>query len=381
MVNKEHYMEICLDAKSNYEQYKKEAEELVVRWEYVSEKRYDLTPYWFERNHEKRGRILKKETDTFYGFDKDGKLRVTYCDELINGIGYTTYSDNQILTRLYRDGRIDSIKEITLEDDHPIRSVEFITRHNLDLNDAWYTVEEYIYEQERLVKVICPQYSERPLYFDRLYTYLEYDENGDLYKVLNANHRILYINIPKKEAVALRAEVKLELSAEMEIIVRDIRNKVQGKNVCFIAIYLHDEIDGIYDPVFHPGLEQVRLEQIEQEKDIYTIWASGEHPINYQVGLSNKELLEKLQKLTMYWAMRGSWWIQGKKLWQEVAYTVNQQDHSENLSVTNDFIFFVDWERFDVKKGGLAKSVPEEKLEILRAGGLLKKLKNLMKQT
>jgi len=67
--------------------------------------------------------------------------------------------------------------------------------------------------------------------------------------------------------------------------------------------------------------------------------------------------------------------VQGKKLWDEVAYAINEHDWSESIPITDDFIVYVDWEGLDVSKGGLLNSIPYHKLELLREKGLLNKRK------
>jgi DNA-binding cell septation regulator SpoVG len=373
MINEQNYLELCKDAQVNYEMYKDEAEQQVIKMEYVTAKRYDLRPFWFEYQGEERGRVSNKETENYYGFDANGKISLTSSTGLIGGFAYTMYLENQIISRVYVNGKVDSIIDITLENGRPIRSVEFIVRFGVDIMKSWYFVDEYVYQSEQLIEVMRNYIGSRPTQIHYTYVFtLEYDDLGNLYKVLDKKKNILYINISKSEAAALSEEIKSALTAQNAQVFLSIRKKLQGEKVCFVAIYLHDEPHGIYDPIFHPGLASVRLEQFEHKTDLNTLWSSGEHPVTFQETLGDKELLEKLQKLTMYWNMKGNWWTQGKKLWQEIAYGLNQLDWSNQLPVTDDFIVFVDWEGLDVKKGGLEKCLPEEKNQALRAKGLLR---------
>lgn len=373
MIDEQKYLELCNDAQVHYERYKEEAERAVIKREFVTGERYDLRPFWFEREGKKRYQVSKNEPEYFYGFDVDGKIRVTNCTGLIGGFAYNTYSENKIISRVYVNGTVHSIKDITLDNGRPIRSIEFIVPHGVDITKSWYYFEEYVYENEQLIKIMRDYIGSRPSQIH--YTYIfnfEYDDLGNLYKVLDKKNNILYINISKSEAASLREEIKSALTSQTAMVFHSIKDKLQGERVCFVAIYLHDEPHGIYDPIYQPGLASVRSEQIEQKTDLNTLWNSGEHPDVYQDTLGDKELIEKLQKLTMFWSMKGSWWIQGKKLWQEVATELNQKDLSDQLPVTEDFIVFVDWEGFDVKKGDLEKILPEEKIEMLRVNGLLK---------
>ncbi|MGO4695363.1 hypothetical protein AB4Z50_13910 [Paenibacillus sp. 2TAB26] len=49
-------------------------------------------------------------------------------------------------------------------------------------------------------------------------------------------------------------------------------------------------------------------------------------------------MLENLRKLINYWGVKSNWWVQGKKLWHEVAYAINELDWSESIPITDDFI-------------------------------------------
>lgn len=377
LIDVQYFFNLCIDAEQNYEIYKNAAVGRIDRKEYTINKRYDFEPFWFERNSQKRGSISKKESESYYGFDNRGRIIVSACDGMKDTHGYTEYDDSFILTRVYTNGKIDSIKEYKIEDDRPISCVEFIVRHGLIVEDSWYRFEEYIYENERLSCVHHPQFSGKRGYESRVNTYFEYDASGALYKVLDNQQGLLYINISKPEAVHLREVVKKGLIAETVSLFDRIRQQLSGERLCFVAIYLHGEPNGLYDPIYHPGLEKIRMEQLEQNKGLHTFWNSGEHPGNYQVSINNSELLENLRKLINYWGFKSNWWVQGKKFWHEVAYAINELDWSESIPITDDFIVYVDWEGLDVSKGGLLNSIPYHKLEILRQKGLLKKSKGI----
>lgn len=92
--------------------------------------------------------------------------------------------------------------------------------------------------------------------------------------------------------------------------------------------------------------------------------------MNYQKDLSDPELIQKLRTLIYYWHNTENWWEEGQKLWQEVAYALNEMIWSDYPLLTENFVVFVDWEGMDVLNGGFEESVPLTKLEMLRSEGL-----------
>ena len=69
--------------------------------------------------------------------------------------------------------------------------------------------------------------------------------------------------------------------------------------------------------------------------------------------------------------MKNNWWKESKKLWYEVALELNRKDLSKDGPFTEDFVIFIDEEGMELKD--LVKSIPEEKLDLLRSKGLIGK--------
>lgn len=363
------YIEWCKDAQERYAYYKHEAESNVMRQEFAAYKRYDERPLWFEMEEKNRGRRSKKETNTKYGFDADGRVRI--CEETYNWKDeeFTSYSEHQIVTRCYRDGIIDSIRELILDDGAPVYSVEYIVRRGLD-QEHWYQTYEYHYEDQRIAR-ITKQFINQSIHYNYPFT-CEYDENGELYKVVYNDMHIRYFRLSRQEAVELHQELKQKLVTEVRQAVYQLKTVLPPEEkACFLAIYLHDEPGGLYGPFFHPGLQKVRNERIEQKETKHVFWMSGDHPVNYQESIQNKQVEEQLQSLIVYWSRNNNWWEKGKKLWEEVAMEANRKAWPEDLPITDDFVVYVDREDLDVTRGGLNRCVPEDKRIFLRSRGLL----------
>ncbi|WP_434752262.1 hypothetical protein [Paenibacillus amylolyticus] len=281
MINEEYYVKLNQDAADNYYFYKQEAEAQVHRREYTTSKRYDIMPYWFEREGLIVGERSEEETDTYYELDDQGRLLILACDDLIDGYTYVTYRDDLITTRTYVEGVLDGVKEYWLQDRHIGRSVEYVSRFN-KIN-----VEEYIYEGNQLVQVYQPQYENNEYYTHLVRTYFEYDEQGGLLRVLDGTQGVIYVEMADAEVQTLREMVKKELMLAVKQTMDTICESPAERAYCFLSIYLHDEVHAVYSPMFNPGWEEVREEQIEEKDEhdeyyYYRLWSSGEHPLNDQ---------------------------------------------------------------------------------------------------
>lgn len=369
MINEEYYVKLNRDAQEQYQSYKQEAEARVHRREYTTSKRYDISPYWYARQGEIPGDISYEVTDTYYEFDDEGRIRILACDDLIDGYTYVSYDESHITTRTYVDGELDSVKEYLIQDGLICRSVEYFTRFNK------LEYEDYIYESNRLVEVYQPQYENNALFDHLLLTYFKYDEQGILQRVLDGTKGVIYVKMPPEEVLILRETVKKELILTVKDIIDVLCENQSDKRYCFLSIYLHDEVDTVYSPIFDPGLQEIREEQIEEKDEnedyYYNIWNSGEHPGIDQQELTNHDLIEKLRTLIMYWRSNGDWWEEGMRLWKEVAYDLNETTNWSDYSrLTENFVVFVEWEAMDVMSGDLQESIPPAKLEVLQSEGL-----------
>ncbi|MRN57269.1 hypothetical protein [Paenibacillus monticola] len=375
LIDAKYYLGICVDAQQNYARYKKEAEESVVRTEFVEEKRYDLAPFWFERNTLHRGKLTDKDTGIHYGFDEDHKLRVTACDDLIDGYGYTCYESDHVITRLYVRGKIDSIKIFYGKLGRFERCVEFIVRHGLELKNSWYDLEEYIYEHDRLMQVRNPKYTGEELYKHIANTYLVYDEHGELYHVFDGMQRLLYNHLNLQGISALREVLKREVINESAILFKSTAQKINGEQLCFFVLYLDDDpLDCLVDPLYEPGLERVRVKQIEENHNQFSLWSGGEHPTRFKTYIENQELLKKLRALYVHWSLEGDGWNclhKRQEFWQEVAYSLNEVDWSEYFPVTDDFVVFVDWDGIEIDNDEQLKAIPVHRQVKLREIGSL----------
>ncbi|MFC4101676.1 hypothetical protein [Paenibacillus xanthanilyticus] len=64
------YLSLCEESEANRERYREEAERHVATREYTTYKRYDLTPYDFERKREPRDmRVTHPKGATAYDFE------------------------------------------------------------------------------------------------------------------------------------------------------------------------------------------------------------------------------------------------------------------------------------------------------------------------
>ncbi|MEK0315583.1 hypothetical protein [Cohnella sp. 56] len=369
MIDRAYYLALCEEAHENMEAYKEEAERHVAGWEYATGKRYDLTPYYFERNHESRGRVSRQEQMTAYGRDERGDIWITKWDYLRDAIGCYSRSENLLINRLYQSGEIDSVEEVVFKDGLPIRYVQFIVRGGRTLEAAWHYEEYYEYRHSRLVQI--NRYSHSHGQKPQQYQYdLSYADNGKLSQITDGQSKIIFMDISGSQAAVLREAVKKGLIEEARRTIEAACRRAAPEQLFCIGVYLHDEPDTVRDPIFQPGLESIRSEQLRQHQSKHDIWYLGEHPIRYQESIENKELLARFERLIQYWEMKGSWWSNARKLWREVAMALNQEALASMLpGLTDDFVIFIDEEGAGIKD--LLKSVPPKKQDLLRSKGLV----------
>ncbi|OXM82521.1 hypothetical protein [Paenibacillus rigui] len=380
MIDKEYYFSLCKDAELNQEMYIEQAKSQKVRWEYAEWKRYDTTPFWFERNLEPRSPIKDSVASLAYGFNKNGEICFIQSrqEECIDR------NEERMINRRYSNGKVDSIEELIFIDGLPVKYVEFIVRNGMNPGQEWHFEEDYVYDDKKLVEIKRNEFWYAGNSIRTREIQIEYDETGNI-AWIKENGEMKYRNISDEHARQIRDEVKKELIDESIGTIKKIGAKLQDNQICFIGIYLHDEPFGVVDPIFHPGLQSIRDEQIEAEEDLWTIWNAGEHPVQNQEALSNDQLKEKFQMLMQYWQknsdwsnepqnpvlIHNTWWGESKALWQEVAMELNKLNWDGVLPVTETFVIYADGEAFDVAGGDLSKSVPDDKLRILESKGLL----------
>jgi hypothetical protein len=202
MNTKQQFFTICEDAGDNYYEYVQKAKTEVIRWEFSKSKRYDLTPYWFERNIESPGALLDnyEEGCYKYGFNLDGKL--CYCETWFEEC--YQYSDERVINRRYKDGKIDSIELYSLRNGQPEAYVEFIVRNGLEHGKEWYFEETYTHKEGMLQLIERNQYRHDGQH-QRLYKYyLQYRDNRDLMSIKSNNGKFIYKDIRPEELTKKR---------------------------------------------------------------------------------------------------------------------------------------------------------------------------------
>ncbi|WP_342431335.1 hypothetical protein [Neobacillus sp. FSL H8-0543] len=168
-------------------------------------------------------------------------------------------------------------------------------------------------------------------------------------------------------------ELKQILIREIPNAVRNIRLDEEDK-VCYLSLLGTD-----YEPVLGlitVGIESFRKKIIEEYgiEDKYSIWNSGEMPVEYQTGIDNNSSFLKKQEALVELFGDEEWeesWEACQTLRFEVAKELNTFNWNEILPLTEDFVVYSDWEAIDVSNGDLLRSVPKEKIEILINKGLI----------
>ncbi|OUS74838.1 hypothetical protein B1748_20385 [Paenibacillus sp. MY03] len=367
-IERQYCIALCEDAQANRNMYLAESERQVVKWEYAEWSRYEVMPFYFERNCEKRARVSKNETDLVYGLDAEGNVLVS---KIISQGHFTcqSISHDRRITRKYENDKLDSIEIIFLEADLPIHYVEFIVRQGISSMQSWYFEEAYQYEgaHGRITSIVRDEYWHVG---DRHYLYqLAYDDKGKLSHIKDQDDFTIYAHLKKSEAAILRTQVLDTLVLEWRKELLKYCDNNPEPDLCFAAIYLHDAPMGVCNPIVQLGSEETREEQLQENTDKEYLWYSGEHPTEYQMQLQNKFLFEQFSILVQYWQINRDWWRESKKFWHEAAQQLNRINWGEISPLTKDFVFYVEVEAFHFKRD-FRKSVPENKLSALVARGL-----------
>jgi len=176
------------------------------------------------------------------------------------------------------------------------------------------------------------------------------------------------------EKEQLLNEMKQDMLREIQTAVKEIKLS-DSDEVCYISLLGTD-----YEPVLGlitVGIKSFRDEMIQEEvsQKLWYLWNSAEMPARYQVGLekvlpSFQDKQEKFMELTE----ADDWeetWESCQNVRFEVAYQLNSVDWSAILPVTTDFVLYSDWEAIDVENGDLVRSIPNEKLLILKEQSLV----------
>ncbi|MEO3946667.1 hypothetical protein [Gorillibacterium sp. CAU 1737] len=381
MIEKASFFALVQEASRNRESYVQQAKSKVVRWEYTEGDRYAIPPFWFERNLEPQAPLLDSEDGTVaYGFDVDG--HVCYVQWIIEEC--FDRENDRLINRRYQNGSLDSIEVVQIADDKPVHYTEFIVRNGTEPGQEWHFEEKYQYDHDRLTTILRREYWNAGQDERRQEFTLTYDGEGALFSIYkDGSHH--YQVFQEEQVRELREKVKKELIIASEQAMKRIGLKIGDETLCFVAIYLHDEPEAVIAPVFQPGVQRIRDEQLLEGEGPAGLWNSGEHPVSYQDDPEDDKLKEPFHLLLAYWQVYsdwsnsllrpvlpyGTWWGEAKALWQEVAMELNRMDWKPYIRVTDLFVVFADEEGFDVDGGDFEGSVPLEKILLLREAGLL----------
>jgi hypothetical protein len=203
--------------------------------------------------------------------------------------------------------------------------------------------------------------------------YLQYQDCGELFSISNNKGKVIYQHMLAEDSEKLRQQVKERLIEQSAIVLKNIGDLLDDQKVWYIGIYLPDDPDRIVNPFYQPGLQRIRDEHMANKEDLWLIWYLGEQPVYCQGTLESNELLEQSRLLVQYWQVTGDgdWWNKSKKLWGEVAFELNLHAWGHVLPITNDFVIFAAYDELNISEGDLERSIPEEKILMLKNIGLL----------
>jgi hypothetical protein len=109
----------------------------------------------------------------------------------------------------------------------------------------------------------------------------------------------------------------------------------------------------------------------EEDSDLWYLWNSAEMPGRYQTVLT--KTFEDKQRKFVELTADDDWketWEKCQTVRFEVAYQLNCISWNDIFPVTQDFVVYSEWEAIDIEGGDLVRSIPVEKLQVLRGKGL-----------
>ncbi|MGM0904457.1 MAG: SMI1/KNR4 family protein [Bacillota bacterium] len=351
----------------------------IVKWEYANHDRHKLPPLFFERNGWQRGRALKdsehKDICLHYGYNQDGQL-IYIKKELPNGLKWDTYilfQYKNIFAYTFDmvNELLDSVEIMIQKDGRPYKYREYITRNGI--SDNWGFFENYFYEGEQLVEVTKLRESfpsSRENFLEKFS--IAYGPKGDV-KGINRDpgNRLIYIKkLNKKKYEDLKKAV---INGLVERTAAAIFEAAKGgQELCFANFYMHDDPSDAIDNTVRIGKSEERLELLGDSGNVLEmIWNSSEYGQLQFVPVYEKETEFGSEVITLMRNVESkrNWFEEAKNIMTEVCRKLNKMDWGEKEGFTCDFVVYTDWESFGIED--LARSIPEEKMGLLKAGGLV----------
>jgi hypothetical protein len=177
------------------------------------------------------------------------------------------------------------------------------------------------------------------------------------------------------EKELLLNQMKQDMLAEIKNAIKEVKLR-DSDEVCYISLF-----GSAYYPVLSIitlGLKSCRDEIVQKKAGssdrLASIWNCAEMPARCEIGMEDltpsfADMQQRYNELTD----DDDWeetWEACQEVRFEVAYQLNALDWSEIIPITDDFVVFSEWLSIMVKDGDLARSMPPEKLLLLKAKDL-----------
>lgn len=178
------------------------------------------------------------------------------------------------------------------------------------------------------------------------------------------------------EKEQLLNQMKQDMLTGIVNAVREIKLG-DSDEVCYISLFGSE-----YHPVLSIitlGLKSYRDELVQTTEGssdrLASLWNCAEMPSRCEIGMEDlspsfADMQQRFYDLTG----DDDWeetWEACQEARFEVAYQLNCLNWSEIIPITDDFVIFSEWLSIMVKDGDLTRSIPSEKLLILKSKGLL----------
>lgn len=345
-----------------YRQRKAAAEKAVVRWEWASQPRYALDPFYFARNKFARGRVIAAprrpaEGQVEYGFDAAGRLVVerqyvgivqrhrwfyemfhSHEPQATTVAGYDYYEPDKEVFAVWRADYVDG------------RIVALAHRARYGVS-----MDRYVYTRNRVRRIdsehLSLERSARGARTMRTELRIDWDEDGELERITSRERgsRVRYTLYERPRRGESLAELAPRIEAKLVDLVPRAVKALRLREPAYAVVLAYDgEGNDMLPPVIGVGLESERNRWIaERGRDArWMIWNPAEyrHYARGPLDLRDAALARLTNKANQNIALNDRW-AAGRRIIDRAAASLRRIDWSKLVPVTADFtVYAVDYE-------------------------------------
>jgi hypothetical protein len=384
--------------KNEFHRLDAKADAQIVRWRYAEESAFELQADYFRRFNERPGTLVEEEPVSAYmynayGYDAQGRVicaALFQQEELPRLYTFYTYGDGFIdlaefgieyYTDRYHLTKVGRLAQPVGQS--PVRYAEFTSRTD---GSGGFMIEEYQYDDlRRLARVTAAQIGEAVKLASSPFTEEDFEYEGEVLRRIVKRTRwaeegdteswspdwTVYEAPREDETTEMlfnAARASLYSAVINRVIAFDPEARRQTRFYNLVLSY-----DAVSDDalLLIPGRETQR-EAWEKNTDEHDYGSLYVHALAQRPDTLEMIALPEDYQRFVRQRRRDREWDDIRRLMSTVARELNLYDWREILNTTDDFILFAnDYETMEDVHDEIRACVPEDKLRLLRANGLL----------